>query len=48
MLCKYRYMETKIELCEQETAEVLVTLAQADCTLDEARAYLQLRGQQAS
>lgn len=32
-----------IELCEQETAEVLVTLAAAGCTLDEARAYLRTR-----
>ena len=37
-------METEIELCEQKTAEVLVTLAAAGCTLDEARAYLRMQG----
>ena len=43
ILCKYRYMENEIELCDQETAEVLVTLAIAGCTLEEACAYLNTR-----
>ena len=36
-LCRH-----EIELCEQETAEVLITLALAGCTLEEARAYMLL------
>ena len=40
--------DLEFALCDQETAETLVSLFEAGCTLEETRAYFQVKNQRTS